>query len=43
MRTVKVSTIPSYDILIERGLIKNAGALIKNVTTASKAFVITDT
>lgn len=43
MRTVKVSTIPSYEILIERGLIKNAGELIKNVTTASKAFVITDT
>lgn len=43
MRTVKVSTIPSYEILIERGLIKNAGALIKNVTNAAKAFVITDT
>lgn len=43
MRTVKVSTIPSYEILIERGLIKNAGALIKNVTTAAKVFVITDT
>lgn len=43
MRTVKVSTIPSYEILIERGLIKNAGSLIKNVTTAAKVFVITDT
>lgn len=42
MRTVKVNTNTPYDILIERGLIKDVGPLIKNVTNASKAFVITD-
>lgn len=43
MRTVKVNTSAPYDILIERGLINNAGQYIKNVTNAQKAFLITDT
>ncbi len=42
MRVVKVQTNTPYDILIERGLIKNAGRLIKNVSGASKVTVITD-
>jgi 3-dehydroquinate synthase len=43
MRTVKVDTSSPYDILIGRGLIKNAGPLVKNVTEAKKITVITDT
>lgn len=43
MRTVKVNTSAPYDILIERGLINNAGQYIKNVTNAQKTFLITDT
>ena len=43
MRTVKVNTSAPYDILIERGVINNAGQYIKNVTNAKKAFLITDT
>ncbi|MCH5303237.1 MAG: 3-dehydroquinate synthase [Ruminococcus sp.] len=45
MRTVKVQTHTprnAYDIIIERGLIKNVGSLVKNVSSASKVTVITD-
>lgn len=43
MRKVRVNTDKPYDILIERGLIKNIGSLVKDVTNASKITVITDT
>lgn len=43
MKTVKVDTSSPYDILIGRGLIKNAGPLVKNVSDAEKITVITDT
>ncbi len=42
MRVVNVNTNTPYDILIERGLIGKVGALVRNVTKAGKAFVITD-
>lgn len=43
MRKVKVDTGAPYEILIERGLINNAGEYIREVTPAQKAVVITDT
>ncbi len=43
MRKVKVNTSTPYEILIERGLINNAGDYIKNVTRAKKAVIISDT
>ncbi len=43
MRKVRVNTDKPYDIMIERGLIKNVGPLIKNVTSASRVTVISDT
>lgn len=43
MRTVKVDTAFPYDILIERGLIKNIAPYVKKVTEAKKITVITDT
>ena len=42
MKIVKVDTNTPYDILIERGLIKNCGELIRKVSNASKVTVITD-
>lgn len=43
MKKVRVNTAKPYDILIERGLIGNIGALVKDVTAAKKITVITDT
>ncbi|MBQ5398693.1 MAG: 3-dehydroquinate synthase [Ruminococcus sp.] len=43
MRKVTVNTGTEYDILIERGLIKDVGAYVRAVTSASKITVITDT
>lgn len=43
MRTVKVNTNTPYDIIIERGLIKDIGPLVRDVSHASKITVITDT
>ena len=42
MRTVKVNTNTPYDIIIERGLIKKTGELVRGVSQASKVCVITD-
>lgn len=42
MKTVKVSTGRPYDILIERGLISKCGELVRSVTKAIKAVVVTD-
>ncbi len=42
MRKVSVNTNVPYDILIERGLIKKTGELIKSVSSAAKVCVITD-
>ncbi len=42
MKVVKVNTNTPYDILIERGLIKNCGELIRKVSRAEKVTVITD-
>lgn len=42
MKTVKVSTGRPYDILIERGLINKCGELVRSVTKAQKAVVVTD-
>lgn len=43
MKTVKVSTGRPYDILIERGLMNKCGELVRSVTKAQKAVVVTDT
>ena len=43
MRTVHVDTGAPYDIFIERGLIPRCGELIRPLTSAQKAVIITDT
>lgn len=43
MKTVKVATGRPYDILIERGLMNKCGELVRSVTKAQKAVVVTDT
>lgn len=43
MKIVKVATGRPYDILIERGLIDKCGELVRSVTKAQKAIVVTDT
>lgn len=42
MSVVKVTTPDKYDIVIERGILKNCGEYVKGVTKAKKALVITD-
>ena len=42
MDIVKVSGENPYDILIENGIIKDAGKYIRNVTSAGKALIIAD-
>lgn len=42
MKKLTVSTNHKYDILIEKGLLNNCGTLIKNVTTATKVAIISD-
>lgn len=43
MKTLRVNAGGGYDILIERGLLKNCGEKIKRVVSAKKAAVISDT
>lgn len=43
MKTLRVNAGGGYDILIERGLLKNCGEKIKDVVSAKKAAVISDT
>lgn len=43
MKTLRVNAGCGYDILIERGLLKNCGKKIKSVVSAKKAAVISDT
>lgn len=42
MQTVKVRASTEYDVLIERGILKRAGELIKKYTGAGRALLITD-
>ena len=42
MKTVRVDTNTPYDILIERGLLDRSGELVRSVSAAKKACVITD-
>ena len=42
MKAVRVETGRPYDILIERGLIKKCGEIIKGITKAVRIAVITD-
>lgn len=42
MKKVRVDTNTPYDILIERGIIKNCGEYIRKVTSAQKVCLITD-
>lgn len=42
MQTVKVRASTEYDVLIERGILKRAGELIKEYTGAGRALLITD-
>lgn len=42
MQKIAVRTDDGYDILLDRGIIKNAGAYIKEVTGATRAIVISD-
>lgn len=43
MKTLRVNAGGGYDILIERGLLKNCGVKIKKVVSAKKAAIISDT
>lgn len=43
MKTLRVNAGGGYDILIERGLLKNCGEKIKKVVSAKKAAIISDT
>lgn len=42
MNSVEVNVKPPYSVLIERGLLKESGKLIKGVTAARKVLVVTD-
>lgn len=42
MKTIRVNTSRSYDVLIEKGLLKNCGKYISEITESRKAAVITD-
>ena len=42
MQTVKGRASTEYDVLIERGILKRAGELIKKYTGAGRALLITD-
>ena len=42
MKTARVDTNTPYDILIERGLLDRSGELVRSVSAAKKACVITD-
>ena len=42
MKTVEVNTDRSYNIYIERGIIKSAGKYIQGVSKAVRAAVISD-
>lgn len=42
MKTIHIGTSCPYDVLIERGSLKNCGNLIANVLSSKKAAVITD-
>lgn len=42
MKTLRVNAGEGYDILIERGLLKNCGEIIKNAVSAKKAAIISD-
>lgn len=43
MRTVKVEASSAYDVLIERGILKEAGRLIKTVAKGDTAVVVSET
>lgn len=43
MRTIRVSTGNPYDIYIERGLINKSGEIVRSVSKAQKATIISDT
>lgn len=43
MKKLTVNVQDKYDILIEKGIIKNCGNYIKNVTNAKKIVIISDT
>ena len=42
MKTVTVSASRRYDILIERGLLRRAGKLVRGVTNAGTVMLVSD-
>lgn len=42
MRTIRVNVNEGYDIMIGRGLLEQAGVLVRSVSRAAKAAIITD-
>lgn len=42
MKTVEVKTDRSYDILIEHGVLQNAGKYVRNVSNAIRAVIVSD-
>ena len=42
MKTVRISTSKSYDVLIGRGILQDSGSLIRNISKAKTAAIITD-
>ena len=42
MKTIRVNASSSYDVVIERGILKDCGKLIADVTKSRKTVIITD-
>ena len=42
MKTVSVSASRQYEILIERGLLRRAGELVRSVTNAGTVMLVSD-
>ncbi|MBQ4627825.1 MAG: 3-dehydroquinate synthase, partial [Clostridia bacterium] len=41
-RTVKVNVGKGYEVIIENGILKNCGSIVKNTVGKNRAAVITD-
>ncbi|HRF37076.1 MAG TPA: 3-dehydroquinate synthase, partial [Clostridia bacterium] len=42
MRIIKINTTPSYDVLVQQGLLSNVGQLVNKIKGYDKIAIITD-
>ena len=42
MRIIKINTTPSYDVLVQQGLLSNVGQLVNKIKSYDKIAIITD-